>query len=371
MNWPVPLKTFVRSSPWLIPCILWGTLMFNTQVRAQDTAAHFPGATWENIPVSSLKAECSQSLQKLGAELQKGQTTSLFAVRNGRALFSYGAVDKTSVIESARKSILSMLYGKYVANGTIDLEQNLAAAGMDDIGGLSVLEKQARIRDLLTARSGVYHPASNSGDDSQYAPPRDSQKPGSYFLYNNWDFNAAGAVLENATHQNIYRLFDNDIATPLQLQDFKLQDQKKLGDKNKSRYLAYHFTLSTRDMARLGQLALHQGSWRGQQIIPADWMALTTSTVTASSDMHPASAVARKIGYGYLWWVLEEPADSALQGAYMAWGLHGQYILVVPKTNMVIAHQRQVPVDGNWDMPKVGKNTFIHLAKMLVDHCQQ
>ncbi|MFZ6655094.1 serine hydrolase domain-containing protein [Undibacterium sp. TJN19] len=365
------MKTFIRLPHLLISYLLSGALTLATPVHAQDAAAHFPGSTWEDLPVSALKAECSQSLQTLDTELHKGHTTSLFAARGGRVLFSYGAVDKTSVIESARKSILSMLYGKYVANGTIDLEQNLAAAGIDDIGGLSTLEKQARIRDLLTARSGIYHPASNSGDDTQYAPPRDSQKPGSYFLYNNWDFNAAGAVLENATHQNIYRLFDHDIAATLQLQDFRLQDQKKLGDKNKSQYMAYHFTLSTRDMARLGQLALHQGNWRGQQLIPADWMALTTHTVTPSSDMHPASAVARKIGYGYLWWVLEEPADSALHGAYMAWGLHGQYILVIPKADMVIAHQRQVPVDGNWDMPKVDKNTFIHLAKMLIDHCQQ
>ena len=37
--------------------------------------------------------------------------------------------------------------------------------GIDEIGGLTEEEKQATVRDLLTARSGIYHPASNDGDD--------------------------------------------------------------------------------------------------------------------------------------------------------------------------------------------------------------
>ncbi|WP_230413751.1 hypothetical protein [Undibacterium umbellatum] len=44
--------------------------------------------------------------------------------------------------------------------------------------------------------------------------------------------------------------------------------------------------------------------------------------------------------FSNMWWVLEEPSDSRLHGAYMAWGLHGQYLLVTPKLDMVIVHQR-------------------------------
>ncbi|MFZ6708327.1 serine hydrolase domain-containing protein [Undibacterium sp. TC9W] len=341
--------------------------MLMTVALTGNAATVFPGAEWDSVAATS--AQCKQGQAELDGYVQKQATTALFAIKDGHILYSHGPVEVPGIIESQRKSILSMLYGKYVANGTINLDQTLEAANINDVGGLLPTEKQARLRDLLTARSGVFHVAANSGDDLANAPVRGTQTPGSYFLYNNWDFNAAGTALENATHKSVYQLFDEDIAQTLQFQDFKLSAQKKWGDRSKSMHLPYHFLLSTRDMARIGLLALHEGNWNGKQLIPADWMRLTTSVYTPSSDMHPASTAARHVAYGYMWWVLEEPLDSPLQGAYMAWGLHGQYLLVIPRLDMVIAHQRRVPVDGKWDVPKVGKNAFIHMAKLLTQNC--
>jgi len=59
-----------------------------------------------------------------------------------------------------------------------------------------------------------------------------------------------------------------------------------------------------------------------------------------SNQMNPPSVRENKLGYGYLWWLLEEPAGSILAGAYSARGAFGQYIMVVPKLEMVIAHKR-------------------------------
>lgn len=89
-----------------------------------------------------------------------------------------------------------MLYGPFVENGKIKLHTTLEQLGLDDIGGLLPVERKATIKDLLTARSGVYHPASNEGDASAMAPKRGSVQPGSFWLYNNWDFNIAGYILE-------------------------------------------------------------------------------------------------------------------------------------------------------------------------------
>lgn len=350
--------------------LLLSCISTNATESATGINAMYPGAHWEEVPATSISTTCKQGQVEARDYLQTQATTALLAIRKGQIVFSYGHPEVPGIIESARKSVLSMLYGKYVENGLIDLEQTLAAAGIDDVGGLLESEKQARIRDLLTARSGIFHPAANSGDDLGKAPARGTQPPGSYFLYNNWDFNAAGTILENATHKTVYELFDADIARPLQLEDFQLARQKKMGDSSKSIHLPYHLLLSTRDMARLGVLALHQGNWNGQQLIPAAWMRKTTSSFTQSADMHPASTAARKVGYGYMWWVPEEPADSVLHDTYMAWGLHGQYILVLPKLQMVIAHQRKVPVNGSWDVEKVGKNAFFHVAKILASACQ-
>ena len=65
-----------------------------------------------------------------------------------------------------------------------------------------------------------------------------------------------------------------------------------------------------------------------------------------------------------MWWLLEEPQDSPLSGGYMAWGVHGQYVLVVPKRQMVIAHKRQVPVAGNCNVSWVGPVAFLRAARM-------
>jgi CubicO group peptidase (beta-lactamase class C family) len=90
-----------------------------------------------------------------------------------------------------------------------------------------------------------------------------------------------------------------------------------------------------------------------------------THQTTPAAQMHPPHTARRGFGYGYLWWLLEEPPDSPLSGAYMAWGVHGQYILVVPKRDMVIAHKREVPVAGNWNVSWVGPVAFLRAARML------
>jgi CubicO group peptidase (beta-lactamase class C family) len=153
---------------------------------AGTAGAVFPGTSWDVAPSAKLGTECHYRLDSTRDFLQTLATTALIAVKEGHVLFSYGPVESVSYIASARKSVLAMMYGKYVADGKVDLDKTLAELEIDDIGGLLPVERQARLRDLLTARSGVFHPASNEGDDLASAPPRGSQAPGTYFLYSNW-----------------------------------------------------------------------------------------------------------------------------------------------------------------------------------------
>ncbi len=268
-------------------------------------------------------------------------TTGLVVMVGGRMLHFQGDVDQVSVVASVRKSILSVLYGRYVEDGTIDLDATLADLGVSDIGGLLPIEQQATVRHILTARSGVYHPASNGGDDTQFAPPRGSQQPGSYFLYNNWDFNAAGGMFESLTGRNIYDALRDDLAVPLGMEDFNRQAQEKSGDLTKSEYPAYHMNLSTRDMARIGQLVLQQGSWNGTELVPAEWVELSTRASTPLEEMNPDSRREKgRVGFGMMWWVWDGPkAVGAFEGAYTAAGYRGQFITVLPALDMVVAHK--------------------------------
>ncbi|HUR00367.1 MAG TPA: serine hydrolase, partial [Gemmatimonadaceae bacterium] len=300
----------------------------------------FPGATWESIGNPESVGWARASLDSIRARLALTPTTGFMAVVGGRVLMSYGNVDTLSYLASVRKSILSMLYGNYVASGQIHLDKTLQQLGFDDIGGLSASEKQATIRDLIMARSGVYHAASNPGDNLDSAPPRGSQKHGTYFLYSNWDFNAAGAAFEKETGLNIYDALERDIARPIAMQDWNRAAQEKSGDSTRSVFPAYHMWLSTRDMARIGLLMLRQGNWNGRQLVPRGWVRESTSALTHVWETHPSTTRKGPFGYGYLWWVWDgDWAKGAYEGAFTGLGAVGQQITVIPKLDMVVVHK--------------------------------
>ena len=338
------------SVRWLISrgrvssCIFVLTVALGTYACSSPTGFGGPlDSTWSQWSTPEDAGFNQTALEMLPEYLSTLNTTGLMVVVDGKVLLHYGDLEELSYVASVRKSILAMLYGPYVADGTIDLGQTLEELGMDDHGGLLEIERRATVRHLLTARSGVYHEASNSGDDSDSAPARGSQEPGSYFLYNNWDFNAAGAAFELMTGGEIFDALMTDLAEPLGFEDFQRSRQKKSGNLERSIYPAYHMWLSTRDMARVGQLMLQEGSWDGRRLIPESWVHEVTSLVTHREQMNPASRRSGAFGYGYMWWIWDSPSVSPLySGAYTAKGAYGQYITVLPALAMVVAHKTAV-----------------------------
>jgi CubicO group peptidase (beta-lactamase class C family) len=304
----------------------------------------FPGADWERVAKPESVGYSSARLEGLRAWLASLDTTSMFVSVGGRALFEYGDVKRLSYLASVRKSVLAMLYGKYVEDGTIRLDATLKELEFTDVGGLLPRELEATVEHLITARSGVYHPASNAGDSTDSAPPRGSQQPGAYYLYNNWDFNAAGAVFEKLTGRDVYDAVEADLARPIGMQDFDRKVQRKTGDPKRSQHLAYHMHYSVRDMARIGLLMLREGHWNGQQVVPRAWALKIRSLVTPMNEMNPpgyrALGSGQRWGYGYMWWVWDAPnSPGPFSGAYSGMGAGGQFITVLPELDMVVAHK--------------------------------
>ena len=310
----------------------------------QPQAHVFPGNDWERIETPEAVGFSSVRLQALRPWLQALDTTAMIVVVGGRSLFEYGDLSHLSYLGSVRKNILAILYGRYVDNGTIQLSKTLREIGFTDVGGLTDRELDATIDHLLTARSGVYHPASNGGDATNSAPPRGSQRAGTYFLYNNWDFNAAGTVFEKLTGRYVYDALEADLVKPIGMQDFVRARQQKGGDPSRSQHLAYHMWLSTRDMARIGLLMLRDGNWAGQQVVPREWARRIRSVVTPFHELNPplwrSLGTGNRWAYGYLWWAWDAPKSSgAFVGAYAGMGFGGQFITVLPELDLVIAHK--------------------------------
>jgi CubicO group peptidase (beta-lactamase class C family) len=300
----------------------------------------FPAAEWERIADPASAGFCTDRLAAVETAAKGLSTSAMMAVVGGRVLFEYGDVTTVSYLASVRKSVLAMLFGKYVESGTVRLTKTLAEMHIDEHGGLTDEEKQATVEHLLGARSGIYHPASNAGDDLASAPPHGSQKPGTYFLYSNWDFNALGTIFEQETGLGIYDALEKDLAVPIGMQDFDRSRHRRTGNAERSRHLAYHMNFSTRDMARIGLVMLREGDWNGTQIVPRDWARRIVTPVTRRGEMNPERHRKGPFGYGYLWWVWDGPAATgAYEGAYTGIGAVGQYITVIPKLDMVIAHK--------------------------------
>lgn len=253
-----------------------------TEAPASSKDQHsFPASSWQRLP--SLE-KAGWSKQKLAAAHQYANTDSIHTsavmiVQGGEVVDQWGDVDKKIDCYSIRKSLISALYGIYSEEGVIDIDQTLEQLGIDDSPDpLSHGEKQARIVDLLRARSGVYHLVDFETESmTKDRPARGSHAPGTFWYYNNWDFNALGTIFEKKTGLKIGAAFYQRIAKPIGMQDFQPSDVFYFGGPA-SLHRTYHFEITARDLARFGLLYLRHGGnslcrRRGSKkaLTPARW----------------------------------------------------------------------------------------------------
>jgi CubicO group peptidase (beta-lactamase class C family) len=260
--------------------------------------------------------------------------TAVVVCDHGKELLCAGQPSVTVHCRSIRKTLLGALFGRHVASGTIDLDTTLADLGIDDSvpPSLTSTERSARVRDLLTCRSGIYHPSNHQGEAARAAlPPRGAHGPGIHFLYNNWDFNALGTIFERAIGRSMFTEFADTIAGPSGMRDFD-PDSQRYATQGWSEHRTYAFHISARDLARFGQLYLNHGEYDGHRVIPAGW-------VTAST--RPRTSTGRGPAYGYLWWTEHHgrlfTGTTVPPGSFAAYGMGGQFLLVMPVIDRVMA----------------------------------
>jgi CubicO group peptidase (beta-lactamase class C family) len=252
------------------------------------------------------------------------KTSAVVVGTREKVIDAWGDVDRAILVRSIRKSLLSMLFGTHVSSGKIRLDASLAELGIDDEPPLTTGERTATVRDLLEMRSGIYHPAAAEDPKMLAAKPaRGAYPPGSRWCYNNWDANALGTIFTRATGVSIVEEFYDRIARPLGMEF--TPDQGRLVYEPASDHPAYPFWLSALDLLLVGQLMLQRGSWRGQQLVPSEWI----DQITASHSHAPYDDA--EDGYGYLWWVRED--------AFSARGWGGHYLEVFPSRGIVIVHR--------------------------------
>lgn len=305
------------------------------------TVHRYPGESWLQYATPEEAGYSSGLLQAAKDYFDMIDSAALLVIHDGAVLASWGNVATKYMCHSMRKSLLSSLYGIYVNEGFIDMDKTIAELNIDDEPPLWEEEKEAKVRDLIKARSGIYHEAAyESPSMKTERPPRGSHPTGTFWYYNNWDFNTLGTIFEQETGLGIFDAFEVRIAEPLDMQDFiKGEDTEYVFELQYSIHPAYPFTMTARDLARFGYLYLRNGWWNGTQIVPEAWVEESTFPYSV--------AVPGVLGYGYMWWIITNPYFNGLD-IYLASGYRGHSIYVIPGADLVIVHRVDTYTPDDW-----------------------
>jgi CubicO group peptidase (beta-lactamase class C family) len=293
----------------------------------------YPGVEWTAISSPDAYGWSDGALDRAQAFSDSIGSHSVVVVDHGAVVRQWGDVTENLVVQSVRKSFMSALYGIAWRDGLVDLDATLDELGIDDRApSLTDAEKQATVEHLLQSRSGVYHVAAAEGAGQVLRrPDRGSHPPGTYFYYNNWDFNVLGTILRDLTGEDTYDALYEHFAIPLQMQEFTPANGT-YSWYAASEHPAYMFSMSARDMARFGVLFANWGRWRNEWIVPRQWVERSIARYSDASETWPAW------DYGYMWWIGKVDAfDGHLLYAARGGGGHGIY--VVPAMKVVVVHR--------------------------------
>lgn len=267
-----------------------------------------------------------------------GDVHSVVVIRHGVLVFEHykpgTSRDTLRDVQSVTKSVASALVGIAMHHGLIaDLDQPVLEL-LPDLGGTAIdpRAKQVTLRHVLTFTAG-FEPESaadrwmrrlGTGDTLRRAMGRPIVfAPGERFSYDNTTAYIISAVLTKMTRQNMARYAEQHLFGPLGITDYEWPADAA---GNNPAHAGLH--LKARDLAKLGQLFLGLGRWRGREIMPQSY-------VMASTDRQSTGgAPSQSWAYGFMWWIVP---TSAPRKAFLASGLGGQFVYVDPSKDIVVA----------------------------------
>ena len=260
---------------------------------------------------------------------------SSVVIKNGYIVHEsyYGSYDETHRrnIFSCTKSFASTLIGIALAEGHISSLDDPVMDFFSDrtIANMDSRKQAITIEHLLTMTDGFdwpehpygagspYNQMTSSDDWVQFVLDRPmAHDPGEVWNYNSGSSHLLSTIVNITTGQYAHEYAEDQLFAPLGITQY---DWGKDPDGNA--FGGASLRLTPRDMAKLGFLFLNNGTWDGEQIIPASWV----SGATASHEL-----LWEERGYGYQWWT-----HPTLSG-YSARGYLGQFIYVFPELNLVV-----------------------------------
>lgn len=190
--------------------------------------------------------------------------------------------------------------------------------------------KKMRLRHLITMSMGFESPMLMGAQRPQMTE-KDWVKyvlrapvvhePGTVFQYNNAGPYLLGILIQRRSKMSLVDYLMPRLFEPLGIPR-PVDEKDPLGNT----FGAGGLQLNVTELAKLGLLYLQKGAWQGRQLIPAAWVEEASRPFIVSDQGDS------EIGtdYDYLFWIMPD-------GMFRADGKYGQYCIVVPKKNAVVA----------------------------------
>jgi len=268
---------------------------------------------------------------------------SILIVKDGKLVFEeyfydYGR-DHQHDLASVTKSITSLLVGATIEQGYLKGVDEKVLPFFPEYLPLEQPDERAEnitIEDLLTMRSGWECDDWNPNSRSYYLKMQPMEirtilnfpmktKSGYGFSYCTSGTAILNALVARASGMELSQFANQSLLEPLGIQDITWDYDYSYGG------FGGILLMRPRDMARIGLLTLQNGDWRGEQIIPKDW-------IEQSVQKHVGLSYNKTWGngYGYLWWLSDVRYGGTKVHSFSASGHGGQVITVFPELDMVV-----------------------------------
>jgi CubicO group peptidase (beta-lactamase class C family) len=332
----MPVKSIRRPARLVVLLVVFASLTAGCAlVQPLGSGNYWPTHGWRTSTPEAQGMDSAQLAQLLEVIQQEPVLNlhSLLVIRHGYLVSEvyfdpfYGRNTKHALY-SVTKSFMSTLVGIAFDKGILtDLRHPvLDFFPHRTFEKRDALKESMTLEDLLTLRCGLaWDEVTSWGellwslDAVKYVLDKPmTDPPGTKYLYNSGCSHVLSGILEEQPGVQTLEFAKKNLFEPLGITDFIWELDKQgipLGGAG--------LNLTPRDMAKLGYLYLHEGVWDGQQIVSAAWVKAATQTHT---DPHHKLG----FGYGYQWWTFPR------LGAYQAAGYGGQYIVVVPASDLVV-----------------------------------
>jgi CubicO group peptidase (beta-lactamase class C family) len=269
---------------------------------------------------------------------------SVMIVKDGAVIYSHwqskGAPNVPHVLHSVSKTFTATAVGLAIAEGRLNLTDKVVSFFPDKLPNeVSDNLMAMTIRDLLTMTCG-HDDGPNQSKREEWvktflAHPV-KHTPGTFYLYNGLGTYMLSAIVQKVTGEKVLDYLTTRLFEPLHI-DKPRWDESPQGISAGG----WGLYLKTEDLAKMGQLLLQNGKWKGKQIIPAEWVYEMSKKQVESINPGTRLEQAEERGmtketsdwmqgYGYQMW-------RCRPGCFRADGARGQYIIVVPDKNAVIA----------------------------------